>query len=69
MSNIDEQFRKHILNSYTFESDSFRLGTAMIDGHSVVGAQINVLLRTLNRHDLIAGATGTGKTTLHLQKI
>jgi DNA helicase HerA-like ATPase len=67
MSNIDDQFRKHILDSYTFEGDSFGLGTAMVDDHAVIGAQINVPLRTLNRHGLIAGATGTGKTkTLQL---
>jgi Cdc6-like AAA superfamily ATPase len=64
---MSNQFRKRILDSYTFESDSFRLGTAMVDGQAVIGAEINVPLCTLNRHGLIAGATGTGKTkTLQL---
>jgi hypothetical protein len=67
MSNFDDQFRQEIIRSYTFEGDSFRLRTAMFDGHPIVGAQINVPLCTLNRHGLIAGATGTEKTkTLQL---
>jgi DNA helicase HerA-like ATPase len=43
------------------------LGTAMLDSQPIIGAQINVPLCTLNRHGLIAGATGTEKTkTLQL---
>jgi len=34
----------------------------MLDGQAVHGADINLPLRTMNRHGLIAGATGTGKT-------
>ncbi len=34
----------------------------MLDGAPVEGAQIKIPLKTLNRHGLIAGATGTGKT-------
>jgi hypothetical protein len=34
----------------------------MVNRRSIVGAQINVPLGTLNRHSLIAGATGTEKT-------
>jgi DNA helicase HerA-like ATPase len=38
------------------------LGGAMLDGEAIPGLQIKVPLRTMNRHGLIAGATGTGKT-------
>jgi len=34
----------------------------MLDGQVIEGADIFVPLRTMNRHGLIAGATGTGKT-------
>lgn len=47
---------------YTFKGESFRLGTAMLDGSVVPGADVFIPFRTLNRHGLIAGATGTGKT-------
>jgi hypothetical protein len=56
MSNSDDQFRQDIVKSYTFKGDSFRLGTAILNDHATVGAEINVPLRTLNRHDLIRGS-------------
>ena len=34
----------------------------MLDGETIKDAFIKVPLKTLNRHGLIAGATGTGKT-------
>jgi len=38
------------------------MGAAMLDGEGVPGAVVKIPLRTMNRHGLIAGATGTGKT-------
>ena len=38
------------------------MGAAMLDGEAITGAHVKVPLKTLNRHGLIAGATGTGKT-------
>ena len=61
MSKSDE-FRDHIIQGYTFKDDSILLGTAMLEGQVVSGAQVLAPLRTFNRHGLIAGATGTGKT-------
>lgn len=55
-------FTKHIIDGYTCKGDFITLGSAMLDGEVVAGAQINVPLKTMNRHGLIAGATGTGKT-------
>ncbi len=57
-----EQFKTEINNGYTFKGDSLVLGAAKLDGEVVSGTQVKVPLKTLNRHGLIAGATGTGKT-------
>lgn len=61
MSNPDS-FREQITAGYTFEGDSLILGCAMLEGQAVDGLQVKVPLKMLNRHGLIAGATGTGKT-------
>ena len=57
-----EDFIKTIEEGYTFKGDSITLGAAMLDGKTVTNSFINVPLKTMNRHGLIAGATGTGKT-------
>lgn len=61
MSKID-QFKEEINKGYTFKGDSIVLGAAKLDDKVVPGTQIKIPLSTLNRHGLIAGATGTGKT-------
>lgn len=61
MSKIKE-FQKHIQEGHTFKGDYFVLGGAMLDGEPVEDTQVKIALKTLNRHGLIAGATGTGKT-------
>ena len=57
-----ENFNKQIAEGYSFKGDSFLIGTAMLDKVAVPGLNISVPLKTMNRHGLIAGATGTGKT-------
>lgn len=57
-----EEFLQGIESGYTFKGDSLTLGAAMLDGEVQTGALVKVPLKTLNRHGLIAGATGTGKT-------
>ena len=57
-----ETFISEIQNGYNFSGTSIVLGGAMLDGESIEGLQVKVPLRTMNRHGLIAGATGTGKT-------
>ncbi len=57
-----EDFRKHIKEGHTFKKDYIVLGGAMLDGEPVSDALVKIPLKTLNRHGLIAGATGTGKT-------
>jgi DNA helicase HerA-like ATPase len=61
MSNQD-QFRQTIEEGYTFKGPSFVLGGAMLGEETLTGSMIRIPLGTLNRHGLIAGATGTGKT-------
>lgn len=57
-----ENFKSAINESYTFKHDSILLGTGMFDHKGVPDAHVKVPLKTINRHGLIAGATGTGKT-------
>jgi DNA helicase HerA-like ATPase len=60
-------FLTQINQGYACIGDSIVLGSAILDGEPVAGAQVKIPLRTMNRHGLIAGATGTGKTkTLQL---
>jgi len=55
-------FLTAVKNGYSFKSESVKIGIGMFDGKTVTGADINLPLKTMNRHGLIAGATGTGKT-------
>ncbi len=57
-----ELFTAKINEGYTCKGDSILLGAAILDGAPVSGTQVKVPLKTMNRHGLIAGATGTGKT-------
>ncbi|MBW2938678.1 DUF853 domain-containing protein [Aureisphaera sp. CAU 1614] len=57
-----QAFFNHITEGYTTKGDSITLGAAMLDGETLTNAYVKVPLKTLNRHGLIAGATGTGKT-------
>lgn len=56
------QFLQVVKEGYTFKGESFKLGRAILNGEVVAGADVFIPLKTLNRHGLIAGATGTGKT-------
>jgi uncharacterized protein len=56
------EFLKTIKDGYTYKGDSIILGTGMLNGDAVEGAIVRLSMKTLNRHGLIAGATGTGKT-------
>ncbi len=61
------KFLTTIKSGYTFKGEAVTIGNAMLDGAVVPGATIVLPLKTMNRHGLIAGATGTGKTkTLQL---
>jgi DNA helicase HerA-like ATPase len=60
--NRKEKFYNHILEGYKTKGEAITLGAAMLDGETVTEAFVKIPLKTLNRHGLIAGATGTGKT-------
>ncbi len=47
---------------YSMKGEYITMGAGMVDGETVKEAFVKVPLKTLNRHGLIAGATGTGKT-------
>ena len=55
-------FSKHINEGYASKGESITLGGAILNGEAVADTFVKVPLKTLNRHGLIAGATGTGKT-------
>ncbi|MEO6130461.1 MAG: helicase HerA-like domain-containing protein [Saprospiraceae bacterium] len=55
-------FIADITKGYTFEGESIILGAAVLGGKPIKESFIRIPLSTLNRHGLIAGATGTGKT-------
>ncbi|MBT8377999.1 MAG: DUF853 domain-containing protein [Ignavibacteria bacterium] len=57
-----EKFTEEIKKAYTFKGDFVTLGGAMYGGECINNLLVNIPLKTLNRHGLIAGATGTGKT-------
>lgn len=57
-----EKFIEEIFSGYTFEGASIDLGAAMYDKETQTGSIVKLPLSMLNRHGLIAGATGSGKT-------
>ena len=57
-----EKFAEEINSAYSFKGDYITLGGAIYEGECINNLLVNIPLKTLNRHGLIAGATGTGKT-------
>ncbi|MFN8106198.1 MAG: helicase HerA-like domain-containing protein [Nocardioidaceae bacterium] len=52
---------------YSFDGPALELGGLLSDAQTLTGDHIKIPLAMLNRHGLVAGATGTGKTkTLQL---
>ncbi len=56
------KFIQAISEGYQTGGDYILIGSALLDGVPQKEAQVKLPLKTLNRHGLIAGATGTGKT-------
>lgn len=62
-----EQFIAAINKSYTTALPSIFLGAGVFQGEIIPEAKVNLPLRMMNRHGLVTGATGSGKTrTLQL---
>lgn len=57
-----ETFLNYIKEGNVTKGDYIPVGAAILDGETITGAHVKIPLKTLNRHGLIAGATGTGKT-------
>ena len=58
---------QRIVAGYTFDEPAIELGVLMENDVPVPAAIVRIPLSMLNRHGLVAGATGTGKTkTLQL---
>jgi DNA helicase HerA-like ATPase len=55
-------FGKAIAEAYTVDGAAIDLGRGVHDGKLDSDAVVKVPLRMMNRHGLVAGATGTGKT-------
>ena len=58
----DQALTDTINTGYTFKGEKLKIGRAMLNGSVLEGAEIYIPLKTMSRHGLIAGATGTGKT-------
>jgi DNA double-strand break repair helicase HerA and related ATPase len=64
---MDQAFRDAITAGYTFDEPTIEIGSAMHGGELFNETRVQIALSMTNRHGLIAGATGTGKTrTLQL---
>jgi uncharacterized protein len=53
---------QQIAAGYATEGSGLELGSVVVDGVCDSTARVRIPLATVNRHGLIAGATGTGKT-------
>jgi DNA helicase HerA-like ATPase len=59
---MDQAFRDEMTQGYALTEPSLVIGSPMLDGELFNDARVQVALSMMNRHGLIAGATGTGKT-------
>lgn len=56
------KFVEELNARYTPKGEHIILGKGMLDGEVVTDVNVTLPLKTINRHGLIGGATGTGKT-------
>ena len=64
---MDQAFRDAMTAGYALSEPTLILGSAMHDGELFNDQRVQIALSMMNRHGLVAGATGTGKTkTLQL---
>ncbi len=59
---MKEDFAKVISDGYNTKGEYIVIGGGILNGATIPGVHVKIPLKTLNRHGLIAGATGTGKT-------
>src|ERR1700682_5798873 len=53
---------QQIAAGYAVDGNALELGSVVVNGTADPAAHIRIPLATVNRHGLVAGATGTGKT-------
>jgi DNA helicase HerA-like ATPase len=53
---------QEIAAGYTTSGAAVEVGSVVVDGSADPAARVRIPLATMNRHGLVAGATGTGKT-------
>ncbi|MET8876986.1 helicase HerA-like domain-containing protein [Nocardia sp. NPDC004604] len=58
----EQSVAQQIAAGYAFDGVALELGTIVVDGAVDSTARVRIPMRTMNRHGLVAGATGTGKT-------
>ncbi len=64
---MNDAFAKQMADGYGLDQPALVLGSPILENELYNAAHVQVALSILNRHGLIAGATGTGKTkTLQL---
>ena len=64
---MSEAFCRAMADGYGLDQPSLIVGSPLLDGEPQNETRVQVALAMLNRHGLVAGATGTGKTkTLQL---
>ena len=56
------KFIQELSTRYTPKGEFITLGKGMFNGEVITEVGVTIPLKTINRHGLIAGATGTGKT-------
>ena len=59
---VDEKFREGMRQGFAFTEPTVVLGNPMLNSEVVQDVRVQAPLAMLNRHGLVAGATGTGKT-------
>ena len=59
---VNHQFNEVIQNGYNNKALNCPIGVAVLEKEPINGLVVSMPLKMLNRHGLIAGATGTGKT-------
>ncbi len=64
---VTDPITAEVAAGYTFDGAALELGALVLDPDTLADAHVRIPLAMLNRHGLVAGATGTGKTkTLQL---